>query len=549
MGAHERALVALDAVFLDPVRDVDGHAALFVLRGGGGEGAVFGEGGNRLFVALLGQYGPDDLVEILGLVGRGLGGVGGAGPGGRHLDLDQPVHGHVHGVDVHLDDFFALLAVGLLDGVLKQADGLLDGQHAGQLEKGGLHHHVDARAEAGLGADGHGVDVVDLELLVRDGAQHVPGQVGFEVLGGVPGGVEHEGAAFLHAFEDIVDVHVARLVAGDVVGRIHEVRGLDGLFAEAQVRDGDAAGLLGVVGEVTLGVEVGVVADDLDRRLVRADGAVGAEAPELALHGAFGNRGQRAAHGQGGAGHVVVDADDEVALGRGRGHVVVDRLGHAGAEFLGPEAVAAAHELGNRAAAFDERRAHVLVERIAEAAGLLGAVEHGDHLGRGGHDLEKRIRGERTEQAHLDQANLLALGVQVVDHFLDGFARGAHGHDDAVGVGRAHVVEELVGTAGQRADLVHHGRDDAGQYLIIGIGALAALEEDVRVLSGAAQVGVLGIHGLGAEGGDLLVIDQALDVLVVDDLDLLDLVRGAEAVEEVDEGHAAFDGREVGDER
>ena len=76
-------------------------------------------------------------------------------------------------------------------------------------------------------------------------------------------------------------------MAGHEVSLVDVVGALDGLVAEAQVRNGDAAGLLGVVLEVSLYVLVGVVADDLDGVLVGADGAVAAQAPELALDGAF----------------------------------------------------------------------------------------------------------------------------------------------------------------------------------------------------------------------------------------------------------------------
>jgi hypothetical protein len=77
-------------------------------------------------------------------------------------------------------------------------------------------------------------------------------------------------------------------VAGDVIGTVDQVGGLDRCLAETQVGDGDAARFFGVVGEIRLGVHVGVVADDLDGALVGADGAVGPQAPELALDRAFG---------------------------------------------------------------------------------------------------------------------------------------------------------------------------------------------------------------------------------------------------------------------
>jgi hypothetical protein len=57
-----------------------------------------------------------------------------------------------------------------------------------------------------------------------------------------------------------------------------------GSRAEAQVRDRDRAGLLGVVDEVALGEVVRVLADDLDAVLVGADRAVGAQAVEQGAH-------------------------------------------------------------------------------------------------------------------------------------------------------------------------------------------------------------------------------------------------------------------------
>ena len=76
-------------------------------------------------------------------------------------------------------------------------------------------------------------------------------------------------------------------MAGDEVSLRNIVRRLDGVVAETQVRDGDAAGLLGVILEVCLDILIGVVTDDLDGVLVRADSTVAAETPELALGSAF----------------------------------------------------------------------------------------------------------------------------------------------------------------------------------------------------------------------------------------------------------------------
>ncbi len=67
----------------------------------------------------------------------------------------------------------------------------------------------------------------------------------------VPLAVDHEHAAGLDVLDHLEALgDVAGVVAGDEVGLVDVVGAADGLVAEAQVADGDAAGLLGVVLEV-----------------------------------------------------------------------------------------------------------------------------------------------------------------------------------------------------------------------------------------------------------------------------------------------------------
>ena len=66
------------------------------------------------------------------------------------------------------------------------------------------------------------------------------------------------------------------------------------------------------------------------------------------------------------------------------------------------------------------------------------------------------------------------------------------------------------------------------------------LEEDIAVLVGAAHSGVLGVQRMGAERLHRFHVRHFLQVVVIPDLDLLDLVAGTEAVEEVDERHTAL---------
>ena len=155
------------------------------------------------------------------------------------------------------------------------------------------------------------------------------------------------------------------------------------------------------------------------------------------------------------------------------------------------------------------------------------------------------LAGEGTEQVYLQEAHLLALGVQVVDHLLGAAAHRAHSHDNALGVRCAVVVEEVVLAAGQLADLGHIVFYDIGQLGVGRVVGLAELEVDVRVIHQRAHPGVLGVQGVGAEGGQRVVVHQLCVLVVGQHVNLLDLVAGTEAVEEVQERDAGLDGTKM----
>jgi len=459
-------------------------------------------------------------------------------------------HGLEHGqrlIDaglVFLDDVVALLLELLLDSGLDVADGFVGRNDVGQLEEAGLHDGRNVLRAADFERQLEGVDGVDLDVLLDDRFLHVAGEA-FEDLVGRKLAVDQERAAVNDAGEHVVTADVGRIVAGDEIRRGDRVFAGDRLVAETQVRNGDAAGLLRVVDEVGLHVLVGVVADDLDRVLVRTDGAVAAETPEHARGGAGRLGDNDFVDRQRQVGDVVVDADGEVVRILAV-EMLVNRIDHRRGEFLAGETVTAADD--GDAAAF-EGGLDIEVERLAEAARLLAAGEDGDLLDRLRQRLDQRFGRERTVEADLDQAELLALAVQVADRFFDGFATGTHRKDDLVGIRGSDIVEEVVAAAGGFSDLVHVFLNDARKSVVLLVGGLAALEVDVRILGGH-----LGIRGVGtqravAEALDILHIDHRLHVREVEQLDLLELVRGAEAVEEGEERNFALQRRQVGDER
>ncbi len=124
----------------------------------------------------------------------------------------------------------------------------------------------------------------------------------------VVGAVEQEGRTLLGILEHVVLLEEGEVVTGDEVGTLDQVGLADRLFAEAQVRRGHAAGLLGVINEVSLNFVVGAVADNLDRVLVRPNRAVGAETIEHRRVTVEGDNVVRVEI-EAAAGDVVLDAD------------------------------------------------------------------------------------------------------------------------------------------------------------------------------------------------------------------------------------------------
>ena len=453
----------------------------------------------------------------------------------------------VDGGAVHLDDVLTLGAVGLDDRLLHIGDRLVDGDDVRELEKRRLKHGVRApRAETDRLGELHGVAGVKLHVVFRDIALDAGGQLGLKLLVR-PRAVEQEIAAGLHVLHHLEALEIRRIVAGDKVRLLDVIRGADRLVAEAEVGDGRAAGFLGVVLEVSLHLFVGVVADDLDGVLVCADGAVRAETPEFARLRARGGDVGIFRHREREAGHVVRDGERELDL-RVLGEEVFKRGEQvAGLGVLAAETVAAVADY-----AADELRAaqgggEVDIERLAESAGLLRAVEHGEALRGLRQHAQQVLRGKRTVEVDLHDADAASARVQIVHDLLRRLADGAHRDEDVLRVRRAVIVEGLVVRADLGVDAVHVLLHEVRRLQISAVAGFAVLEEGLRLLRRAHQVGVVRVQRAGAEGAHGGEVGHAEQRVVVPDADLLILVARAEAVEEVEHRETPGDGGKVGD--
>ncbi len=246
-------------------------------------------------------------------------------------------------------------------------------------------------------------------------------------------------------------------------------------------------------------------------------------------------------------GHIVDDADREAVKGFSLLKVREDSPDLGRRRVLGGEAVAAADHGEVRPAA--ERGADVEVERVAGGAHLLGAVEDRDGSDSRRQSRDKPLHIERPVEVDLNEADLLAARVQVIDGLLDAARDGAHRDDDSLGVRGTVIVENVVVAAGDLIYFLHVTFHDVRKGLVIAVVGLADLEENVRILDRRVDHRVLRVERVRAELRERLPVDELLQVLVVHALDLVDLMGSPESVKEMKERHHAPDRGEVGDAR
>ena len=324
-----------------------------------------------------------------------------------------------------------------------------------------------------------------------------------------------------------------------------QIRGLDLVGRKAQMRHGDAAGFLGVIGKVSLGEHARVLADDLDGVFVRPHRAVGAKTPELASHRSLGGRIDLRPQIQRGVGHIIHDTHREMILRCRGAEVVEDRFYHGGGEILAAQTVAPSCQ-DRVFGPFLEERANIPVERLAKGAGRLGPVKNAQAFHRGGKGSEEMLPRKGLVKPHFHQTDPVTQPVQVVDGFLDHVAARGHGHDDPLRFRVPHIVKKIIAPSCQVADLLHLFLDHVRDSLIEGIGGFLALEKDIRVLGRASELGVFRIHTAASELFNGFVVHQLGHILVVDELDLLDLHGGPEPVEKVEKGKAQPNAGQMG---
>ena len=142
-----------------------------------------------------------------------------------------------------------------------------------------MHDGIDARAHARALGYRIAIDVVEFDLLFDDLGLDLLGQLVPDLVFGKRAVEQEDGPGGCKA-QDVGLEEEFILMAGNEAGLLNQIGAVNRIGAEAQMRNRARARLLGVVDEVALCVEVGFLANDLDRVLVRAHGAVSTKSEE-----------------------------------------------------------------------------------------------------------------------------------------------------------------------------------------------------------------------------------------------------------------------------
>ena len=302
------------------------------------------------------------------------------------------------------------------------------------------------------------------------------------------------------------------------------------------MRHCNAAGLLGVIIEVSLSIHVCVVADDLDGVLVSTDSTVCAETPELAVDSAFRCSDKTLACLKGKTCNIIYDTDCEALLVE----VLEYSLDLCRICVLGTKSVTSGVDLDILEFGIEQSCNNVEVKRLAVSARLFCSVKNVDDLDSLRDSCDECFVAERTIQSDFDKTDLCAFRIEVIDRLFDCLVNGTHSDDDGLGILCAIVVEQLIVCSDLGVNFVHVHLNDFRHLVIVRVGSFTSLEEDIRVLCRASLARMIRIQSVITELLDRIMIYHLVKICIIPCADLLNFVRSAETIKEIDERKAAF---------
>ena len=189
---------------------------------------------------------------------------------------------------------------------------------------------------------------------------------------------------------------------------------------------------------------------------------------------------------------------------------------------------------------------NIEIERFAQCTWFLRTVENGDALHAGRQHSFQILHAKGSIEVHADHTDLLSLTGKIVDNLASGLCNGTHADDDILGIGSAVIGEWSIVASGQFLNLLHIVIHNVGHSLIVLVADLTMSKEGVGILGHTTHNGMLGVEGTGTELGQCLLVNEGSEVVVIETLDFLNLMRSTEPIEEIHERYTALYGCQMG---
>ena len=457
-------------------------------------------------------------------------------PALRNGDLYYLLSTCVDCIVVHLNDRITLTSVSSLCSSLHQLDCLLLRNDVCQFEECRLKYGVDTSAKSDLFTDLDTVDHIELDVVVSDEFLNLSRKMLLKAFH-IPRAVQKECTAVYQLLYHVVLAYIGRVVACNEVCLVDQVGRLDRRLTKTKVRHGNTAGLLGVIIKVCLSIHICIITNDLDGVLVCTYSTVSAKSPELAVDGSFRSRNERCAQLQRKVCHIIVDTDCEFLLLS----IVVYSYDLSRCGILGTKAVTSGEDRSIVEFCSLQSCYYVKVQRLAKSARLFCSVKNGDLLSGLRNCSYQSLCAKRSVKTNLYNTNLLACCHQVIDGLFNCITDRTHCDDNLLSISSSVVVEELVIGTDLSVYLIHVLLYDSRHSVIVRVDCFSCLEEDIRVLSRTSLTRMVRIQALISPCLDCIEICHFFQIFVIPCLNLLDLMRSTETVEEVDERKTSLD--------
>ena len=330
----------------------------------------------------------------------------------------------------------------------------------------------------------------------------------------------------------------------NVISSIDQIRHIDRVFTETQVRNRYAAGFLGVISKICLGIHVGVVTDDLDGGFVGANSTVGTEAPEFAGCKAFRVERHLRSTRQGEVGYIINDADGETI----ERMFFLDFFKYREDIFrnnvFGAKAGTAADNVDIEALFFNKVN-NIQIQRFAKRTRFFCTVDDSDFLNRLRQYSRQIFSRERTIQMNVDGTNFFTFAVQIINSLFNHVRERTHGNDNRFSIFCAVVVKRFVCTACDFRNLSHVVSNDIRHSVIEAVAGFCVLEVYIRVFSSATDFRFVRIQSTFTESFDSIPVNQFAEVIIIHNFDFLNFMRCTETIKEIDERKRAFQSCQV----